>query len=123
MATTGKGAHPLDGTARTFDARGSDQRRHGCMPQLSGVKATVAWNDGHPTLTSLPYAISLNTGPQVVKADPHIPMAEASLLVTAGFKRCAAPGWREAHRGPPPGGTTLHTPDCGDAICLNPLAD
>jgi hypothetical protein len=55
-----------------------------------GYEATVSWNNGHPALASLPQAMSLDSGPQVVKHNPHIPLAEASALVMTAFKRCAA---------------------------------
>jgi hypothetical protein len=55
-----------------------------------GYEATVSWDNGHPAVASPPQAVSLDSGPSVVKHDPHVPMAEASALVMAGFKRCAA---------------------------------
>lgn len=55
-----------------------------------GYEATVDWNDGHPALATPPQPVSLDSGPRVVKHDPHVPMSEASTLVMAGFKRCAA---------------------------------
>jgi len=55
-----------------------------------GYLATVSWNDGHPSVESPPQAISTDSGPRVVKHDPRISMAEASALVTVGFKQCAA---------------------------------
>lgn len=55
-----------------------------------GYETTVSWNNGHPALASPLLAVSLTTGPPVVKHNPGLPWTEVSASVLAGFRRCAA---------------------------------
>lgn len=56
---------------------------------IFGYEAAITWNDNHPTLTSLK-PVSLNTGPLILKHDPHLSLAPVSATVLTGFEQCAA---------------------------------
>lgn len=57
--------------------------------QIVGYEATVAWNDGHATLTSSS-AAGLTGGPAIKKHNPNPSWSVISNAVKAGFRQCAA---------------------------------